>query len=62
MPLERLREEVACLPRGFEIVVGDDSPYRSSAAASFLRTRGFDRVTDVAGGLALWGARGKDAT
>lgn len=56
-PLERLREELPYLPRGFEIVVCDDSPYRSSAAASFLRARGFERVTDVAGGLALWGPR-----
>ena len=54
-PLERLREELPYLPRGFDIVVCDDSPYRSSAAASFLRARGFERVTDVAGGLALWG-------
>jgi hydroxyacylglutathione hydrolase len=55
VPLERLREELGCLPRGFEIVVCDDSPYRSSAAASLLRLHGFGRVTEVAGGLALWG-------
>jgi hydroxyacylglutathione hydrolase len=53
--LERLRLELDSIARGPDILVVDDTPYRSSAAASFLRTQGFDRVTEVAGGLALWG-------
>jgi hydroxyacylglutathione hydrolase len=56
LALEELREELDSLPRHPEIVVVDDTPYRSSAAASFLRSRGFASVTDVAGGLALWGS------
>jgi rhodanese-related sulfurtransferase/glyoxylase-like metal-dependent hydrolase (beta-lactamase superfamily II) len=55
VPLEHLRSELGSLPRGPEIIVCDDTPYRSSAAASLLRSEGFPNVTDVAGGLALWG-------
>jgi hydroxyacylglutathione hydrolase len=55
LSLEKLRQELAAVPRGPEIIVVDDTPYRSSAAASFLRSRGFESVTEVAGGLALWG-------
>lgn len=53
--LERLRQDLPSIPRVPEIIVLDDTPYRSSAAASFLRAQGFDRVTEAAGGLALWG-------
>ncbi len=56
MALEELRQELPSLPRNPEIVVIDDTPYRSSAAASFLRAQGFGSVTEVAGGLALWGS------
>ncbi len=56
MALEELREELPSLPRNPEIIVVDDTPYRSSAAASFLRSQGFGSVTEVAGGLALWGS------
>jgi rhodanese-related sulfurtransferase/glyoxylase-like metal-dependent hydrolase (beta-lactamase superfamily II) len=54
-PLENLRAELHGIPRGPEIVVCDDTPYRSSAAASLLASEGFESVTEVAGGLALWG-------
>ncbi|HVR85894.1 MAG TPA: rhodanese-like domain-containing protein, partial [Planctomycetota bacterium] len=54
--LERLREEWSSIPRGPELIVCDDTPYRSSAAASLLRREGFENVTEVAGGLALWGS------
>lgn len=57
VPLERLREELPCFPRASEVVVCDDSPYRASAAASVLRAEGFPSVSEVAGGLALWGGR-----
>jgi len=56
LALEELRQELPSLPRHPEIVVVDDTPYRSSAAASFLRSQGFGSVTEVAGGLALWGS------
>ena len=56
IPLGLLRGKVEELPRDFEIVVCDDFPCRSSAAASFLRSRGFPNVSEIGGGLALWGA------
>jgi hydroxyacylglutathione hydrolase len=55
VPLEYLRDELQSIPRGPEIIVCDDTPYRSSAAASLLASAGFEGVTEVAGGLALWG-------
>jgi rhodanese-related sulfurtransferase len=55
VPLENLRNELGGIPRGPEIIVCDDTPYRSSAAASVLASEGFESVTEVAGGLALWG-------
>ena len=55
LPLGLLRDEIDVLPREFEILVCDDFPCRSSAAASLLRSRGFANVTEVGGGLALWG-------
>jgi rhodanese-related sulfurtransferase/glyoxylase-like metal-dependent hydrolase (beta-lactamase superfamily II) len=55
LPLGLLRGEIDVLPREFEILVCDDFPCRSSAAASFLRSRGFGRVAEIGGGLALWG-------
>jgi len=55
VPLENLRAELHGIPRGPDIIVCDDTPYRSSAAASVLASEGFESVTEVAGGLALWG-------
>ena len=55
LPLGLLRGEIDVLPREFESLVCDDFPCRSSAAASFLRSRGFENVAEVGGGLALWG-------
>ena len=59
LPLGLLRQSVDVLSRDGRIVVCDDFPCRSSAAASFLRSRGFTDVSEVAGGLALWGAERK---
>ncbi len=55
VPLEHLRSDLCSIPRGPEIIVCDDTPYRSSAAASLLQSEGFQDVTEIAGGLALWG-------
>lgn len=55
LPLGLLRGEIDILPREYEILVCDDFPCRSSAAASLLRSRGFENVSEVGGGLALWG-------
>jgi glyoxylase-like metal-dependent hydrolase (beta-lactamase superfamily II)/rhodanese-related sulfurtransferase len=54
LPLAELPLGVGRLPRGEEIVVVCASGYRSSMAASLLRREGFDRVRDLAGGLAAW--------
>jgi glyoxylase-like metal-dependent hydrolase (beta-lactamase superfamily II)/rhodanese-related sulfurtransferase len=60
LPLGLLRGKVEDLPREVEILVCDDFPCRSSAAASFLRSRGFPNVSEIGGGLALWGAPPRD--
>ena len=45
------------LPRDREIVVCSETPFRTSAAASYLRIQGFPKVRSLAGGLALWARR-----
>jgi rhodanese-related sulfurtransferase/glyoxylase-like metal-dependent hydrolase (beta-lactamase superfamily II) len=57
IPLEDLGNELGQLPREREIAVCAETPFRTAAAASFLRNRGFPRVRTLAGGLALWGRR-----
>lgn len=57
IPLEELRTELRQLSRDREVAVCSETPFRTSAAASFLRGRGFPRVRTLAGGLALWGRR-----
>jgi rhodanese-related sulfurtransferase len=44
--------------RGRELVVICLSGHRSRPAGLFLRMAGFDRVTNLAGGMAAWRARG----
>jgi rhodanese-related sulfurtransferase len=51
IPLNRLPEAVAELPRHRDILVHCASGYRSAIAVSLLRRRGFARARDVAGGL-----------
>lgn len=60
IPLEHLRKEIGQLFPAREIAVCSETSFRTSAAASFLRTRGFPRVRTLAGGLALWGRRPLD--
>jgi hydroxyacylglutathione hydrolase len=57
IPLEELGNELGRLSREREIAVCAETPFRTSAAASFLRSRGFPRVRTLSGGLALWGRR-----
>jgi hydroxyacylglutathione hydrolase len=42
------------VPTGKPIVVHCASGWRSSVAASWLRARGFDNVSDLAGGYQQW--------
>jgi glyoxylase-like metal-dependent hydrolase (beta-lactamase superfamily II)/rhodanese-related sulfurtransferase len=51
IPLSRLQEHLDELPRDRPIVVYCSSGYRSSTAASLLKRAGFERVTDLVGGL-----------
>lgn len=57
IPLEELRGELARFSPSREIVIASETSFRASAAASFLRSRGFPRVRTLAGGLAIWGRR-----
>jgi glyoxylase-like metal-dependent hydrolase (beta-lactamase superfamily II)/rhodanese-related sulfurtransferase len=57
IPLEHLRTQIDQLSPGRELAICSETPFRSSAAASFLRSRGFPQVRTLAGGLALWGRR-----
>ena len=54
MPLMVLLDESAKLPKDREIVVQCATGFRSSIAASLLRQKGFERVTDLAGGITAW--------
>jgi hydroxyacylglutathione hydrolase len=54
IPLSRLGERIATLPRDRRLVVYCASGYRSAIAASLLRRAGFARVADLVGGIAAW--------
>jgi rhodanese-related sulfurtransferase len=57
VPLEELKTAADQLPHGREIVICSETPFRASAAASYLRSRGLPKVRTLAGGLAMWGRR-----
>jgi glyoxylase-like metal-dependent hydrolase (beta-lactamase superfamily II)/rhodanese-related sulfurtransferase len=54
VPLSRLGQDLALLPRNRRIVVHCQSGYRSSIAASLLRQHGLTNVADMVGGIAAW--------
>jgi len=54
VPLNHLTERVAELPRDRPLLVFCAGGYRSSIAASLLQRHGFDRVAEIAGGIAAW--------
>jgi hydroxyacylglutathione hydrolase len=56
MPLNRLIESVEELPRDRPILLYCAGGYRSSIAASLLQRHGFDRISEMAGGIAAWEA------
>jgi len=57
IPLEDLRRGIDHVPHGHELVICSETSFRASAAASYLRSRGFPNVRTLAGGLAMWGRR-----
>jgi len=58
VPLGRLAERLDELPRERALVVYCSSGYRSAIAASLLLKRGWERVADLAGGIAAWDSAG----
>ena len=55
--LDDIAKNLATVPRERELVVVCKSGYRSSIAASLLQAAGFERVTDLAGGMDAWNAK-----
>jgi glyoxylase-like metal-dependent hydrolase (beta-lactamase superfamily II)/rhodanese-related sulfurtransferase len=56
IPLTRLADNLKTLPRDRPLLVYCAGGYRSSIAASLLQRRGFDPVSEIAGGIAAWEA------
>jgi hydroxyacylglutathione hydrolase len=58
IPLNHLAEKLHALPKDRSLLVYCAGGYRSSIAASLLERNGFDRVSEIAGGIAGWEAAG----
>ena len=56
IPLNHLTENLEKLPKDRDLLVYCAGGYRSSLAASLLQGSGFDRVSEIAGGIAAWEA------
>ncbi len=56
IPLNHLVENIGMLPKDRALLMYCAGGYRSSIAASLLQKNGFDRVSEIAGGLAGWEA------
>lgn len=56
IPLNRIQERLAEVPRGRRIAVHCAGGYRSSIAASILQQSGITNLIEMAGGLAAWEA------
>jgi len=56
IPLNHLSERAQELPRDRPVLVYCAGGYRSSIAASLLQQKGFEHVTEIAGGMAAWEA------
>ncbi|HEX4643762.1 MAG TPA: MBL fold metallo-hydrolase [Candidatus Acidoferrales bacterium] len=54
MPLNHLSENLGALPKDRSLLVYCAGGYRSSLAASLLQRAGFDRVSEIAGGIVGW--------
>ncbi len=55
-PLNHLSEHLEKLPKNRALLVYCAGGYRSSLAASLLQGSGFDRVSEIAGGITAWEA------
>lgn len=56
IPLNHLTEKLEKLPKDRPLLVYCAGGYRSSIAASLLQSRGFPKVSEIAGGIAGWEA------
>jgi hydroxyacylglutathione hydrolase len=56
IPLNHLLENITMLPKDRALLLYCAGGYRSSIAASLLQNMGFERVSEIAGGLAGWDA------
>src|SRR5580700_966974 len=56
IPLNHLSERAQELPRDRPVLVYCAGGYRSSIAASLFQQKGFEHVTEIAGGMAAWEA------
>src|SRR5262245_7566722 len=56
IPLNHLTERLDQIPKDRPLVVYCAGGYRSSIAGSLLKLHGFDRVSEIAGGIAAWEA------
>ena len=56
IPLNHLTENLKQLPHDRPLLVFCAGGYRSSIAASLLQSRGFRRVSEIAGGIVAWEA------
>jgi hydroxyacylglutathione hydrolase len=56
IPLNHLTENLEKLPKDRPLLVYCAGGYRSSIAASLLQSRGFHRVSEIAGGIVGWEA------
>jgi hydroxyacylglutathione hydrolase len=56
LPLNHLTENCPALPKDRPLLVFCAGGYRSSIAASLLKSRGFQPVAEIAGGIAAWEA------
>jgi rhodanese-related sulfurtransferase len=54
IPMRDVPARIAELPKDKEIVVYCHTGMRSMMIAGFLESRGFDRVTNLAGGIDAW--------
>ena len=58
VPLNQLASKLNDLPRDRPLIVYCAGGYRSSIAASLLQRAGFDRVSEMAGGITAWESAG----
>jgi hydroxyacylglutathione hydrolase len=56
IPLNHLDHDARAIPRDRPIAVSCAGGYRSSIAASLLQRQGFERLVELAGGMAAWSA------